>query len=317
MTDVDVMLVAEVLGVPVHRLYMLSSDRMSRNKRGGSYSNYHQSVIYSGRSKKKRVLTVPNGFLKTVQRRILHRCLYKLPVSEYATAYCKGRGPADNASPHTGKDYIIKLDISDFFGSINDDAVYMVMKQLKLTPRATSLLTHLCVHNGVLPQGAPTSPYLANLVMKHFDRRIGSWCAERNISYTRYSDDMTFSGRRGDLLASGLTGRVRNMLYSMGFELNSKKTVFAVCSQRQTVTGAVVNEKVNVPSELRRKLRQEVYYCTRFGIEDHLARCGSSEAPKEYISGLLGRLSYALQLRPDDEGLRSGFEKIKAMSNDI
>ena len=212
MTDVDVMLISEVLGVPVRKLYMLSSDRVPRQKRGGSYSNYHQSVIYTGRTKKKRVLTVPNGFLKLVQRRILDRCLSKLSVSEYATAYRNGTSVRDNALLHTGKEFIIKLDISVFFDSINDDAVYMVMKQFRLSPRATSLLTHLCVHRGVLPQGAPTSPYIANLVMKHFDEHIGAWCAERNITYSRYCDDMTFSGSRDDLLGSITVGKEADLV---------------------------------------------------------------------------------------------------------
>lgn len=313
MTDVDVMLISEVLGVPVRKLYMLSSDRVPRQKRGGSYSNYHQSVIYTGKAKKKRVLTVPNGFLKLVQRRILDRCLCKLPVSEYATAYRKGTSVRDNALLHTGKEFIIKLDISGFFDSINDDAVYMVMKQFRLSPRATSLMTHLCVHRGVLPQGAPTSPYIANLVMKHFDEYIGEWCAERNITYSRYCDDMTFSGSRDDLLGSRLVGNVRRKLYAMGFELNREKTVFAAGSQRQTVTGLVVNEKADLPRETRRELRQEVYYCLKYGVREHLSRRGSDDAPLRYINGLMGRLAYQLQQRPEDEKLRESFEKLKEL----
>ncbi len=313
MTDEDVMLISEVLGVPVRKLYMLSSDRVPRQKRGGSYSNYHQSVIYTGMAKKKRVLTVPNGFLKLVQRRILDRCLSKLPVSEYATAYRKGTSVRDNALLHTGKEFIIKLDISGFFDSINDDAVYMVMKQFRLSPRATSLMTHLCVHRGVLPQGAPTSPYIANLVMKHFDEYIGEWCAERNITYSRYCDDMTFSGSRDDLLGSRLVGNVRRKLYAMGFELNREKTVFAACSQRQTVTGLVVNEKADLPRETRRELRQEVYYCLKYGVREHLSRRGSDDAPLRYINGLMGRLAYQLQQRPEDEKLRESFEKLKEL----
>ena len=313
MTDVDVMLISEVLGVPVRKLYMLSSDRVPRQKRGGSYSNYHQSVIYTGRTKKKRVLTVPNGFLKLVQRRILDRCLSKLSVSEYATAYRNGTSVRDNALLHTGKEFIIKLDISVFFDSINDDAVYMVMKQFRLRPRATSLLTHLCVHRGVLPQGAPTSPYIANLVMKHFDEHIGAWCAERNITYSRYCDDMTFSGSRDDLLGSRLVGKVGRKLYAMGFTLNREKTVFAGSSQRQTVTGLVVNEKADLPREKRRELRQEVYYCLKYGVREHLSQRGSSDAPLRYINGLMGRLAYQLQQRPEDETLRESFEKLKEL----
>lgn len=178
-----------------------------------------------------------------VQRRILERYLYQLEVSEYSTAYCKGKSLIDNASPHVRKEYVLKLDISHFFDSIDDDMVYLVLKHLGLSVPATTLLTHLCTYQARLPQGAPISPYIANLVMKQFDKKLGRWCCEHNITYTRYCDDMTFSGSKSDIRSANVIGKVRRMLYHMGFTLNDKKTVFISSSQQQRVTGVVVNEK--------------------------------------------------------------------------
>lgn len=197
---------------------MLSNDRSPRKRRRKSkYTNYHTVIIHRGRGHRNRRLSVPNGFLKTIQCKILDHYLYKLDVLEFSTAYCKGKSLLDNASPHVGKEYIVKLDISHFFDNIDDDMVFMIMRQLEMSTPATTLMTQLCVHNGVLPQGAPTSPHIANLVMKHFDERLGAWCSERNITYTCYCDDMTFSGTKKAIRSSHLVSKIKRMLYRMGF----------------------------------------------------------------------------------------------------
>ena len=101
------------------------------------------------------------------------------------------------------------------------------------------LLTYLCTYYNVLPQGAPTSAYISNLVMKAFDEELGGWCKENNISYTRYSDDMTFSG---NFNPSVVIIRVRKMLRSLGLKLNDKKIAVIGKNKQQLVTGIVVNE---------------------------------------------------------------------------
>lgn len=314
MIDVDVLLLSEVLDVPVEKLYMLSNNRKSRRRRNRkAYSNYHKVVIHRGRGHKNRILSVPNDFLKLVQRRILDRCLYKLEVSEYSTAYCKGKSLADNAAPHVGQEYVVKLDISHFFDSIDDYMVFMVLRQLKLSNRATSLLTNLCVYNCKLPQGAPTSPYIANLVMKHFDEKLGAWCTERNIIYTRYCDDMTFSGSKESMTQSGLTAKVRSMLCRMGFSLNSEKTSFISSSQQQKITGIVVNDKMHIPKQMKRNIRQEVYYCKKYGVSDSLSHRNDDVSPETYLHSLLGRISFVLQIEPDNSEMKEYFHIVKKM----
>lgn len=312
MIDADVIKISETIDVPVGKLYMLSNDRSPRKRRRKSkYTNYHTVIIHRGRGHKNRRLSVPNGFLKTVQRRILEHYLYKLDVSEFSTAYCRGRSLLDNASPHIGKEYMVKLDISHFFDNIDDDMVFMIMRQLGMSMPATSMLTNLCVHNGRLPQGAPTSPYIANLVMKHFDEKLGLWCAENNITYTRYCDDITLSGTKKAIKSSHLVSRIRRMLYRMGFDLNEKKTVFVSSSQQQKVTGIVVNEKPQISREMRRMIRQEVYYCTKFGVTESVKRNGLDVPEKEYLNSLLGRISFALQIDPANAEMQSYFDTVK------
>lgn len=316
MTDTDVLTVASKLEIPTNKLYMLSNNRKPHQKRRGTkYENYHTVVIHRGRGHRNRILSVPNKLLKIVQRGILERYLYQIETSEYSTAYCKGKSLLDNASPHIGKECILKLDISHFFDSITDDSVYLVFKQFGLSVPATSLLTHLCTYKGKLPQGAPTSPYIANLVMKHFDENLGKWCKNRNITYTRYCDDMTFSGDRSAVRNSNIIRKVIVLLNNMEMKLNDKKTIFISSSQQQRVTGIVVNKKPAIPREMRRSIRQEVYYCTKFGVSDSLQQQGLDISPDKYLHSLLGRISFALQIDSDNSEMQKYFDMVKKLMN--
>ena len=314
--DKDVKAVSEVLEIPAEKLYMLSNNYKPRKKRRRSkYKNYHTVIIHRGRGHRNRILSVPNGFLKMAQRRILERYLYQLDVSKYSTAYCKGKSLIDNAAPHIKQECVAKLDISHFFDSIDGDMVYMIMRKLGLSVPATTLLTNLCIYKGKLPQGAPTSPYLANLVMKRFDEKLGNWCKKRNITYTRYCDDMTFSGTKESIRKSNTTVHVRNMLDFMGFKLNDKKTVFINSSQQQRITGVVVNDKPQISRELRRAIRQDVYYCKKYGVKENILHKGLDISETEYLQSLLGRISYALQIDPNNTDMQQYFNDIKTLMN--
>ena len=267
--------------------------------------HYHP-VWIPKRSGGFRRLDVPDPLLKQVQRNILHHVLEGFSVSPAAAAYRKNRCAADGAAVHIGKPLVLKLDIHDFFGSITFPMVLGYGFPAAYFPEEVRvLLASLCCCRQRLPQGAPTSPALSNLVMKHFDEAMAAWCGPQNIAYTRYCDDMTFSG---DLNPGAVIGRVRGFLETMGMELNHSKT--AVCSQfsRQTVTGITVNQVCQLPREDRRKLRQEVYLCLRYGTGE--SRPADSVRRLEQI---LGKVSYLLQVRPDDRWFLEQREALKEM----
>lgn len=253
-----------------------------------------------------RKLLAPDYLLLRVQKNILHHVLEGLHVSGYAKAYVPHQSVVENAKPHVGAKQILKLDIQDFFGSISYFLVYRyAFPGIYFPPEVRTLLAHLCCCRDSLPQGAPTSPAVSNLVMKPFDTYMGNWCAERGIQYTRYSDDMTFSG---DFDVREVKGRTRGFLAAYGFELNEKKTRVQRAHRRQTVTGIVVNEKPQVSRAYRRKLRAEIYYCGKYGAESHLQRCGGyglekakgDAAVRHYLRQLLGKIDYVLQVNPGD-----------------
>lgn len=277
----------------------------------------YSKVIIKKQNGKDRVLQVPNWELKKIQGIILRCIVTKLPVSEYATAYKKGARLIDNASPHTGKKYLLKMDITDFFGSITFLQVYSSAFNTKHFPKQIGvMLTKLCTKDGHLPQGAPTSPAISNLVMKKFDDNLGSWCEKRDISYTRYCDDLTFTS---DKPMFSVYLKVKTMLEEMGFEINSKKTHFITDSACQSVTGLTVNEKVSVSKEYKRTLRQELHYALKYGLADSIMKSDKVDFiedhrpnTQKYYNHLMGKLNFVLQIEPDNKWFKEARLKMKS-----
>ncbi len=278
--------------------------------------NYTDIYINKRNKKEKRHITVPNKYLKNVQRKILYNYLMNLAVSKYAIAYKSGRSIVDNASPHINQNMIVKLDIKDFFNNINTYQVYsscFVIKQLDY--KDGMILAKLCTLNNALPQGAPTSPYISNIVMKYFDDAIGNYCENNNINYSRYSDDMTFSGDNIDVKA--LIKIVKQNLFPLGLSLNVEKTHVVFKSHSQNVTGIIVNEKPQVAKSYRKHIRQEIYYIKKFGIESHMdkLKLKSMKKRNSYLNKLYGRILYVLQVNPNDKEFIEYRELLKKWKN--
>ena len=132
--------------------------------------------------------------------------------------------------------------------------------------------------------------------MRNFDEKIGKFAEMMGVSYTRYSDDMTFSG---EIDAPLIIREVRQELCKLGLRLNDKKTAVIKNSACQKVTGIVVNEKMQVSLNYRKKIRQEIYYIRKFGLNEHLNRLNIKDSNK-YLNSLLGRILFVLQVDPEN-----------------
>ena len=251
------------------------------------------------RNGKYRTIYEPNLILKQIQKQILNNILNNKSISKYAKAYHKGIQLKDNAILHINKEMILKLDIKDFFENISFLDIYNSCFPIEYFPKSVGMiLTYLCTYDNHLTQGSPTSAYISNLVMKEFDEELGNWGDLMNISYTRYSDDMTFSGKFNP---SELITKVRKMLYKLGLELNNDKIHIVHKSSSQNVTGIVVNEKMQVNVKYRNKIRQEIYYIKKFGLSSHLKKCDINIDSKRYLNILYGRVIYVLQINENDK----------------
>ncbi|MBR3641423.1 MAG: RNA-directed DNA polymerase [Oscillibacter sp.] len=281
---------------------------------------YYRSVSIPKQSGGTRTLHIPYGTLKSVQHFLLHSVLERLPVSPCAVAYVRGVSLSESVRVHVGKPLLVRLDLKDFFDHIGFLQVYQ--NAFAAYPKAVRvLLSRLCTYTlpsgrSCLPQGAPTSPYLANLCMRRADDAIYAYCARRSIAYTRYADDMTFSG---SFEPERLIETVRSILRREGgFELNEEKTRILRACRRQSVTGAVVNERPRASATYRREIRQECFYCKKFGVRSHLLRTKKapfvrpSESVKDgyyvsqtrYLEHLLGKINFTLSLDPKDREMR-------------
>ncbi len=268
-------------------------------------NTYYSDILLRKRDGSPRRIQAPYGILKMMQNSVLKRILICFPISKYATAYHVGARIQNNAKPHVGKKFLLKIDLSDFFGSIRFEQVYSTVFNTKYFPRHIgTMLTAICCYRDVLPQGAPTSPAISNLVMRHFDDTIGAWCEKRGISYTRYCDDLTFSGNAS---LYPVYEKAKSMLEAMGFEINTRKTHYITHAARQSVTGLTVNEKVTVSSAYKRLLRQECHYAIKFGLRSAILYSMRSDfisadgvLTEKYRNHLLGRVRYVLQIEPEN-----------------
>ena len=279
------------LGIDAKTLYAISNN----------IGKHYHKVKLPKKSGGYRNLSVPDAVLKSVQKRITEVLLIHMPVSRYAKAYRYGSSTLRNAKHHVGRQVVLKLDILHFFDSIRYSTVKnKVFPEVIYAEPLRILLTMLCYYKDALPQGASSSPAITNILLYEFDEQIGQWCRERGIAYTRYCDDMTFSG---DFEPAELIRFIRPELKKLGFLLNEQKTRIQHPGQRQNVTGIVVNEKMSIPADYRRKLRQELYYCRKFGFQEHLKKIGLEIPVDVHRLQLLGKVNYVLQLHPEDRDI--------------
>ncbi len=205
----------------------------------------------------QRIITAPDDKLKVLQRHILHRILGGLKSHPLATGFERGHSIVTNASCHVGRKVVIKLDMKDFFQSTAADRVKKYFQQIGWNRDAVDLLSHWCTYKGGLPQGAPTSPRLSNLVNHRMDARLYHLTDKKGGAYTRYADDMTFSFMTDDPdPVNSLIGMVRKIVKEEGYDIHEhKKLQVRRRHDCQKVTGLVVNERVNLPRKTRRWLR--------------------------------------------------------------
>lgn len=222
---------------------------------------YHRFRI-AKRSGGIRELSVPSDGTKRLQRLILARVLGGLRAHPAACAYERGKSIAHNAAPHVGQAVVIKLDIVDFFPATRLDRVQKYFQRVGYSRKAARLLTRLTTYQDGLPQGAPTSPRLSNLVNYGIDVRLANLAAGRGGVYTRYADDITFSlPYDNPSHVRGIVQHVRRILRAYGYELHQKKKLKILRRHhRQLVTGLVVNQRLNLPRQKRRELRAVLHH---------------------------------------------------------
>lgn len=246
----------------------------------------------------KRTIAQPARETKYVQWQLMEKIFFKLPIHEAATAYREGASIKENASKHKQNQYISKFDFTNFFGSIKEDD--LIRHFTKHFPEGASengirLISRVsCVSYGppglALSIGAPSSPVLSNSVMFEFDSLIHEWCQNRDITYTRYADDLTFSSNiKG--LAFEIESVIEETLKTIDYPkltLNSKKTIHVSKKGQRRITGLIISNdgKISLGRDRKRVISSMIHKYT------------IGTLPREDIPKLQGLLGFAEDVEP-------------------
>lgn len=271
---------ATAMGLSLHELRFLAFDR--RVSRISHYRRFAMPKKTGG----ERIISAPMPRLKRAQYWVLDNVLARVPLHPAAHGFVPQRSIVSNAAPHAGRAVVVNVDLKDFFPTIDLPRVRGVFTQLGFGKQVATTLALLCTEapteqvgiDGetfhvalgprVLPQGAPSSPALTNILCRRLDARLLGAAAKLGFTYTRYADDLTFSGdEAARKLAGKLLWRVRQIVIDEGFTPHPKKQHVMRDSARQSVTGIVVNEKPAVDRESLRRFRATLFQVEKDGPE--------------------------------------------------
>ena len=208
------------------------------------------SLSYDVYRVKNRVIYNPCEPLKRAQR-YLKKYLNKFYPLEITTEKC--------AKIHSGKKWILKADIKDFYGSVKLEHIRKIMRKVFDYFEIADYMTDLVTIGNKLPTGSPTSAHIANACFLPLDKRIKEYCIKHDVIYSRYMDDLTFSSDNKEVLNS-VEDYVSDIVLSSGFKLNDKKTRYISANKQQNILGLVVNKEVRIPKTLRKNIRAMIHY---------------------------------------------------------
>jgi RNA-directed DNA polymerase len=289
---------------------------------GANYGNHYSIRAVRKRTGGMRIIESPKFYLKNVQRILLQKILYTIPAHDSAHGFVRNRSALSFVRCHVRKPFLIRMDLQDCFPSVHANRVWGLFRSLGYPFDVTQTLTELCTcwskpsdllsaaqvrsateqnrilslyHSKHLPQGAPTSPALLNLLAYRLDCRLSRLAHACNATYTRYADDLLFSGddrfaRSSDSFATS----VGAIVLEEGFQLNYRKTRRMRKSTRQLATGIVINQATNIRRSDFDVLKAILTNCVRTGP------CAQNrDSSPNFQSHLLGRIQWIKQLNPN------------------
>jgi RNA-directed DNA polymerase len=259
---------------------------------------YKKYFIYKRDGVNKRQIAQPSKEVKFIQRLAISELKDLLPVHECATAYVTGRSIKENAERHRLNKFLLKMDLVNFFPSITPAMLFSVMMKNNLDVSNEnklflgSLFFWKLRRNSKLRLsiGAPSSPFISNVVMYHFDQDVNEHCKQRGITYTRYADDMTFTTNNKGALAEipYLIKATLKKNFGTRMKVNSKKTVFSSKAFNRHITGITINnnDKLSLGREKKRLISAMVHHFILGKLDE------------DSIYKLKGLLAYAMHIEP-------------------
>ncbi len=294
-------------------------------------NNHYSYYLIKKRKGGFRRIVAPYKDLKFIQSWIKENILDKIETSQQATGFIKGKSILNNAKSHENSNVILNLDLSNFFETITEKRVYGIFSSLGYSKNLAVEFAKICtaqmsedkydempperqeffkeiyqLTESVLVQGAPTSPNLSNLVCRRLDLRFSKLSNKLGINYSRYADDITFSGDENNLPGIGI---LKKIIEDENFKINWDKVGKYKKGQRQIVTGLLIDGKVRVPKKFKKEIYRHLHFCSKYGAYSHFQKiCPDKGYRKEW---LLGKIYFVFAIEPDEA------KKMLAIANTI
>ncbi len=297
---------AQAMQITLGRLRFLAFNRKI------STTTHYKQFYLPKKSGGKRLISAPMPILKKAQYWILETILNKIPINPTAHGFVADRSIVSNAQPHVGKAIVINLDLKDFFPTITYARVKGLFEMLGYAEPIATLLSLLCTEPATdmveidgklyhsakgerfLPQGAPTSPYLTNLICYKLDRRLEGIAKKWDFDYTRYADDMTFSASdKTESRAHQLLWSVKQVIEDEGFVVHPDKQKIMRAGNRQEVTGVIVNDELSVNRKTRRQFRALLHQIEQTGVQNKSWGKGQIE------NSIEGYANFVMMVKPE------------------
>lgn len=267
-----------------------------------------------------RVIQTPTNELKFLQKWILKNILEKIPSHESCKGFDKNTSIKKNAECHLNAECVLKIDLLRFFDSVNERRIYGVFKSLGYRKNLCVSLAKICTieqdenfynsfkkneenlknylttkGEGILPQGAPSSPKLANLILRRLDYRLTELCKKKHLNYSRYADDLTFSGKETDLR------NIKKVIYKIIIDenlfVNFGKTKFLTRGNSYFVTGlSVHNDEVKVIKRKKKEVEHHLFHCLKNGVMGHLNKANIKN--RNFKDWLFGNICFIYSIEP-------------------
>ena len=272
-----------------------------------SPEHFYRTFTIKKRNGGERNITAPYPVLRSIQNWILKNILEYIPLNDSATGFRKNTTIIDNVTPHLGKKNVLRIDIKDFFPSIKFNRVYTVFRNCGYSNQISYYLARLCSFENSLPQGACTSPYLANVVSKRLDCRLYNLAIKTGLAYTRYADDITFSGNKINIK---LCNFIFNIIQNEGFEINIQKAQLLRNCQKKIITGISINDTTpKLPRMTKRKWRQDAYIILKQSKEEYIEKYFKKDPV--YLERLIGRFTFWHFIEKENDYVFSTLKQLK------
>lgn len=290
----------------------------------GRTDSYLNSVVFSPKShyrmfklKKRRggfrEINVPFPALLECQYWIYHNILSNIPINYCAHGFAKKKSIITNAKVHLNQSILLKIDLKDFFPSISKDRVIALFHRLGYSPKLSFFLASICCLNDCLPQGAPTSPQLSNIVSIKLDKRLLAFAKKFELKYTRYADDIAISG---DKIPVKFLDYISNIIVDEGFQINTNKTQLHNKKGKRILTGVSINSDIiKAPKDYKRRVFQEIYYVIKFGLLSHMSK--KKIRNPNYLLSLIGKLNYIINIEPHNKKAHELRKKLIGFAKEI